>query len=47
MILGPRMPVIALLAAAGLTLTPALAQSEGGVRIAMQICSGCHGVGGA
>jgi len=40
------MPVIALLAAAGLTLTPALAQSEGGVRIAMQICSGCHGVGG-
>lgn len=46
MILGPRMPVIALLAAAGLTLTPALAQSEGGVRIAMQICFGCHGVGG-
>ncbi|WP_096476219.1 c-type cytochrome [Burkholderia stabilis] len=44
--LGPRTPVIALLAAAGLTLTPALAQSQDGARIAMQICSGCHGVGG-
>jgi cbb3-type cytochrome c oxidase subunit III len=45
-ILVPRMPVIALLAAAGLTLTPAFAQSQDGARIAMQICSGCHGVGG-
>ena len=46
MILSPRMSVIALLASAGLTSTPALAQSEDGARIAMQICSGCHGVGG-
>lgn len=46
MILGPRTPVIALFVAAGLTATPALAQSEDGARIAMQICSGCHGVGG-
>lgn len=45
-ILVPRMPVIALLAAAGLALTPALAQNQDGARIAMQICSGCHGVGG-
>ncbi|WP_259461570.1 cytochrome c4 [Paraburkholderia fungorum] len=40
------MPVIALLSAAGLTVAPSLAQSEDGARIAMQICSGCHGVGG-
>lgn len=46
MIVSSRTAVIALLAAAGLTSTPALAQSEDGARIAMQICSGCHGVGG-
>ncbi|RQR34993.1 cytochrome c4 [Burkholderia sp. Bp9143] len=46
MMLGPRMPLIALLAAAGLTWTSAFAQSQDGARIAMQICSGCHGVGG-
>ncbi|WP_260436039.1 cytochrome c [Burkholderia sp. Bp9143] len=40
------MPLIALLAAAGLTWTSAFAQSQDGARIAMQICSGCHGVGG-
>jgi cbb3-type cytochrome c oxidase subunit III len=41
------MPLIALLAAAGLISTSAaLAQSQDGARIAMQICSGCHGVGG-
>jgi cbb3-type cytochrome c oxidase subunit III len=45
--LGPRTPVIALLAAVSIISTPALAQSrDDGARIAMQICSGCHGVGG-
>ncbi|MEK7985992.1 c-type cytochrome [Burkholderia contaminans] len=38
--------MIALLAAVGLTSTSALAQSQDGARIAMQICSGCHGAGG-
>ncbi|MEK7889643.1 c-type cytochrome [Burkholderia contaminans] len=38
--------MIALLAAVGLTSTSALAQSQDGARIAMQICSGCHGPGG-
>ncbi|WP_423191486.1 c-type cytochrome [Burkholderia contaminans] len=46
MMLGPRTPLIALLAAVGLTSTSALAQSQDGARIAMQICSGCHGPGG-
>ncbi len=44
--LGPRTLLIALLAAVGLTSTSALAQSQDGARIAMQICSGCHGAGG-
>lgn len=44
--LGPRTPLIALLAAAGVAWTSALAQSQDGARIAMQICSGCHGAGG-
>lgn len=46
MMLGPRTLLIALLAAVGLTSTSALAQSQDGARIAMQICSGCHGAGG-
>ncbi|HGL6718086.1 cytochrome c4 [Burkholderia contaminans] len=46
MMLGPRTPLIALLAAAGVAWTSALAQSQDGARIAMQICSGCHGAGG-
>nr|WP_321905620.1 c-type cytochrome [Burkholderia diffusa] len=46
MILGQQTSVIALLTAAGLTLTSAFAQSQDGARISMQICSGCHGVGG-
>ncbi|RKU05226.1 cytochrome c4 [Burkholderia sp. Nafp2/4-1b] len=46
MMLGLRTPLIGLLAAAGLAWTSALAQSQDGARISMQICSGCHGVGG-
>jgi cbb3-type cytochrome c oxidase subunit III len=40
------MPAIALLAAAGIALVPALSQAQDGARIAGQLCSGCHGVGG-
>ncbi|MGF6597365.1 cbb3-type cytochrome c oxidase subunit III [Paraburkholderia sp. GAS448] len=45
-IFAPRMSAVALLAAAGIALIPALTHAEDGARIAGQICSGCHGVHG-
>lgn len=44
--LAPQMPLLVLLAAIGVGLTPLRAWPEDGARLAAQLCAACHGVHG-